>query len=477
MLNKNFLHTETELFKIPISRLIAGLLAGLFFAFCFYALLYLTRESFRFVSLTADYDLWILSDKEHSFYNLVFAFISVIFAQSVCFSFWLNRPQQFFSKQKLQRKTILNDQSTLNTYFLLWFSELAVMYGLTFGPTFQGGFYAFSFYPKYNYVFVLILLVLFLQTWNSIRRTNKKQSLKWMFCSAILCSAIAFGLSKVNLIDYRGLNNIALQKNIAYQFKLEVPASDSYDCKVESQSLMKDIYVVRNKQNEHSTPKIFIDNHEVTLNNAGATILEFQNTLQEADIYLCTYRLHIDKTIKMSFVTKIQHELMNVNALRVAYSVVPTDAELNKNYYKNFVFLTRLPGNDLMNADGDDRLKALNRFANVIEITNPETDVYTINGQPCRAEGLKKTIKACIISNSDYIVCFHINGNSVFSDYINVLTKTKAAINELRNEYALLTFRNEFVNLTDEQSHEAIKKYGYRIFDVTNEMNTGRCTE
>ena len=77
MLNRIFLNTETELFKIPKSKLIMGLFAGLFFAFCFYSFLYLTRESFRLVSLTEDYDFWILTDKEVGFYNLIFAFISV----------------------------------------------------------------------------------------------------------------------------------------------------------------------------------------------------------------------------------------------------------------------------------------------------------------------------------------------------------------------------------------------------------------
>ena len=205
MLNRNFLHTETKLFKIPKSRLIIGLLAGLFFAFCFYAFMYLTRESFRFVSLTEDYDLWILTDKEVGFYNLFFAFVSVIFAQSISFSFWFDKPQNIFSKRKFQRILIRKDQSALNTYFLFWFSELAVIYGLTFGSTYIGGFYVFSFYPKYNYIFVFIILVLFLQTWNSIRRINKKQSLKWLFISMLVVSTIAFGLSKVNLIDYKSI--------------------------------------------------------------------------------------------------------------------------------------------------------------------------------------------------------------------------------------------------------------------------------
>ena len=100
MRNSNLLHTDTELFEIPKSRLIMGLFAGLFFAFCFYAFMYLTRESFRFASLTVDYDLWILTDNEVRFYNLIFAFISVIS---------LNQSVSLFGLQK--RKIYVRNES------------------------------------------------------------------------------------------------------------------------------------------------------------------------------------------------------------------------------------------------------------------------------------------------------------------------------------------------------------------------------
>jgi hypothetical protein len=447
-----------------------GLFSGLFFAFCFYAFLYLTRESFRLVSLTEDYDLWILTDKEVSFYNLIFAFISVIFAQSICFSFWFDKPQKLFSKRKFQNITIVNDQRALNTYFLAWSSKLALVFVLFFGLTSKGGFYVFSFYPEYNYIFVLIILVLFLQTWNSIRRINKRHSLKWMFISMIIVSTIAFGLSKVNLIDYKSINNIALQKNIPLKYNLEVPESNCYEIKLENRSLTKDVYVVRNKQIENSIPQIFINNEEVTLKGLGLKILDLQSSVNENDINLCTYHMHIDKTIKMNFLNELKKEMANVNALRIAYAIVPTNAQYDKRYYKDYTFKIRLPKYDFENYTLLDRYKGLDEFENIIEIRNTNSGEFEINGITYSVGSLKQVIKEDIIRNPNYIVKFYINDNVDFSVYLSVMSKTKEAVDELRNEYSFLTYSKSFDNLNDEQTNETNKKYGFRVFEITSEM-------
>lgn len=470
MLNRSFLHTETELFNIPKSRLIMGLFAGLFFSFCFYAFMYLTREAFRFVSLTEDYDLWILTDKEVGFYNLFFAFVSVIFAQSICFSFWFDKPQNIFSKRKFQRILIGNDQSALNTYFLFWFSELAVIYGLTFGSTFIGGFYAFSFYPNYSYIFVLIILVLFLQTWNSIRRINKKQSLKWLFISMTVVSTIAFGLSKVNLIDYKSINNIALQKNIPLKYNLEVPESNCSESKFENRSLTKVIYVVRNKQTANSIPQIFVDNQEVTLNGLGLKILEFQSNKNDYDVNLCSYHLYIDKTINMKFINELKNEMANVNALKIAFAFVPPNAQYDKRYYKDYTIRIRLPKYDSESYSILDRYKGLNEFENIIEVRNTDSGEFKINGITCLVGNLKQEIKENINRKPNYVVKFYINNNVDFSVYFNLISKTKEAVDELRNEYSTLTYLKKFDDLNDEEINETVNKYGFRIFEITNEM-------
>jgi hypothetical protein len=182
----------------------------------------------------------VLSDKEVNFYNLFFAFVAVIMAQSACFAFWFDRPRRFLERGHHRNTTIVNDQRALNWYFLNWFSKLAVFFGIMFGLAFYGGFYVFSFYPDYNYLFILIVVVLFLQSWSTLRLSFKRKSLKMMLVSMIVVSAVAFGLSRINFVDYKGINQCILSKNVYHKYNLKLPEVSNYD-KVHQSSLIERI--------------------------------------------------------------------------------------------------------------------------------------------------------------------------------------------------------------------------------------------
>ena len=309
---------------------------------------------------------------------------------------------------------------------------------------------------------------MFLQTWNTMRRINKKHSLKWMIVSLIIVSTVSFGLSKVNLIDYKTLNNIALQNNIQLKYNLVVPEANCCEGKFENRSLTKVIYVVRNKQLANSTPQIFVDNQEVALNDLGLKILEFQRNLNEYEVYLCTYHLYIDKTINMKFVNELKNEMAKVNALKVAFAFVPPNARYDKRYYKNYTLRYRLAKNDSFSML--ESYKGLSDFENIIEVSNTDAGEFVVNGKPILVENLKQEMKELINRNPNYYVKFYINNNVDFSVYFNLISKTKEAVDALRNEYSTLSFSKNFDDLNDEEMSETVNKYGFRIFEITNEM-------
>ena len=187
-MKKRISFVEPIALHLPKSKLIIGLLMVLGLSFSLYSFAYIVREAFRYVSLSCDYDLWLLSDEEVKFYNLVTAFIAVIISQSFCFAFWFNRPRRFRERRHFYFVSIVNDQMALNSCFLSWFSKLALVYAITLGVAPM--FYVFSLYPDYKFVFVLLIVVLFLQSWTTIRRVFKRESLKWMLVSALLIGAL-----------------------------------------------------------------------------------------------------------------------------------------------------------------------------------------------------------------------------------------------------------------------------------------------
>jgi hypothetical protein len=227
-MQKGKLFVNQTIHHVPGFRLYLGLLTGLCFSFVFYSFMYIIRETIRIVSFPPDYPLWVLTDDEVWFYNLIFAYIALIMGQSLCFIIWFDSPRRMFDRRSFLRKKIVNDQRVYNLYFIFWFTKLALFFGLLFGHLFVGGFYVFSFYPDYNYVFIMIVIVLFLQSWNSVNHFFREGSLKRMIFSIILISLLAFSFSKINLYDYNRINKILLEKDVLHNYSVNLHESDIY---------------------------------------------------------------------------------------------------------------------------------------------------------------------------------------------------------------------------------------------------------
>lgn len=468
-LEKRFLHKEPDFIKLSRFKLIAGIALGLSFSFSLYSFLYVIREAFRITSVTKAYDLWVLTDSEVHFYNLIFACISVIIGQSIAFTFWFDRPNRFSEKRSRRKSAIVNDQRALNWYFLSWFSKLAIAFGIMFGIALQRGFYAFSFYPDYNYLFVLFVIVLYLQTWNTIRLTLKRKSLKWMLASIVVLSVVAFGLSKVNLIDYKALNQSYLAKNIHFNYKLEVPETDNFTPSWNI-GYSKDIYLVKPKSELESTESIIvIDNEEIAIENLHETILDWQSTMDPAEIPFLNVCLHIHKTTQMTLVNQVTRELIRSGILKVDYAVTPANPEYDKKFYQYDYFPMRLPH---WNTDSFHLKKVhdhLDKTPNVIEITLSGSEVF-INGYQVEKGEIQHLVKKLIPQNLDYAIKFHSNDRVDFSDYFNILSSAKGAVYELRDEYAELNYSKKYEFLDYEKKVNIKRKFPFHLFELTHEL-------
>ncbi|MDO9512221.1 MAG: hypothetical protein Q7J34_10720 [Bacteroidales bacterium] len=469
-LGNNFLHNEPKFIKITRRRLVVGILIGLGYSFAFYSFLYLIREVFRVLSVTVTYDIWILTDNEVYFYNLFFAFVSAILSQSVCFTFWVDRPKQIFGKQNLRKTSIVNDQRVLNWYFLSWFSKLAVAFGILFGLACKSSFYTFSLYPDYNYIFILIVIVLFLQTWNTMRLTFIRKSLKWMLFSTVIVSVVALCLSRVNLVDYKAINNNYLQKNIYHKYNLELPETDNYE-RLWNSSLIENIYVVKTKEQQSDSGFVIVfDNVRIPLEKLHEKIRDWQSMRDEGQISNMVYLLHIHKMVKMNFVNQIKNELSKSGVRRINYAVIPNNPEYDKRYYRDFSFPTRIAN---QNSDWIKPLgiyNGMSKHQNIIEIKQTDPGKNYINKSIVESNQICQTIKILIQRNPDYVIKFYINDSVNFSDYFNVLSSSDEAVHELRNEYSEMNYSRQFYGRDSEKQEEISDKYPLRIIELTTEI-------
>jgi len=469
--NRKVLRPNINHLEISGFRFYAGLIIGLFYSFSLYAFLYMGREVFRILSIQQNYDLWVLTDSEVNFYNLFFAFVSVIFGQSFCFTYWIYKPKKFFSRINFRRDTIVNDQRVLMWAFLSWFSKLAVVYGIMFGFSFRGGYYTFSLYPDYKYIFVLVIIVLFLQSWNTIRQTFKRTSLKWLIVSALIVSAISFGMSMINVVDYNKLNESILQKNIHHNYILELPESATYS-RSERLSLVENIYVALPKGGDKSTgPVIVIHSEEVALADLYHKINQLRLNRDDVDRKFMTFQLFIQKGIDMGYVNKLKHELSKAGHSQIGYMVTPINPKFDQKYYVHFSFKMKLPGIDSKKYSIHDAYQYFSKYKNSIEIKQLETDDCLVNDTLVELEKLKKMLKTQMQRNSNYAIKFYVNDSVDFSSYFKVLVYSKEAVNELRDQYSLSMYSRKYDELFSEDEMDDVqKKYPYRIIELSNQQ-------
>lgn len=468
-LSKCFLYKEPDFIELSRFRLIVGGILGLLYSFSFYSFLYIIRESFRILSVTEKYDLWVLTDREVNFYNLFFAFLSVIIGQSVCFIYWFDQPKKIFGIRNHRKTTIVNDQRFLHWYFLSWFSKLAVLFGLFFGFVFHGGWHVFSLYPEYNFVFILIIIVLFFQTWNTIRLTYIRKSLNWLVASIILVSVLSFGLSKINLINYNALNESILSKNIQYHYKLDLPISDIFE-RPEKLSLIEDLYIVCAKNDDfNSTPLIIAENQTISLDSLPIKINYWQSARSEAEVPYMIYRLFIHGDIRMDFINKLKNKLSNSGVSFISYGVIPSNSKYGNLYYPDVSFPVRIPNWNKNMVNPDVLRQVINSIPNNIEIKHNGKETITINCNLVEKDSFKTTVKQLIKDNPDYLIKYYFNESINFSSYLFVVSASTKAILELRTEYSEGHFSQKYGQLNFTEQNLVRDKYPIRIFEFSTE--------
>jgi len=457
-MNKLHFRTKPEFLKLSRFRLVAGILLWLLYSGVIYSFLYAMREVIRVNSLMGGGDLWVLSDEQVSFYNLFFAFLSVILSQSVCINYWFNKPNRVFEKRDYRKNAIVIDQLNLNWYFISWFSKVAVVFGLYFGM--HGSFYVFGFYPEFKYLFLLIIVVLFLQTWKTLRVVLRPKSFRWMMLIMVLFSIVSYGLSKINLIDYKELNHNILKNKVEYNYNFSLPESSSYEL-IYSSYYVKDIYLVY-KNNE---PKIVIDNKEVERNELVGIVSNWQSEYREFEIPKLRYKLHIDRSMQMKFVNHVKAELSKSGIYKIAYTVIPENRKYDKRYYKDYAFTSRIPATRSNMIPPPPQ--AIKIPKNVIEVSYKAVGEFYINSKPIKQGDVTSALKSLMSKEPDYIIEYTVDDNMVFSEYLNILIYSKNAIDQLRDEYSKQKYLQDYDSLDYDVQFEARRNFPLRVWENT----------
>ena len=453
-------------------RYIVGAVIGLFLAFSLYSLQFMTREAFRWHSISDD-DLWLLSDSEVSFYNLIFAFIAVIIGQSFCFVYWFDRPSRVFNLYPGRLRSIVHDQRFFNWYFLAWFSKVATTCGLLFGTAGLGGFYMISLYPHFNYLFVLIIVVMFLQVWNTLLLTFKKKAYKWMMVSILVVSTLSFGLSNIDIVDYKTLNEKIVNKRLDVKYHLRLPISKAYEIatfRYEAHMPIISIVKPRGDQDEDSGPILFVGNRKCDIAALPAEVERITVRLpQEVQDRMPVY-LMVDKDTPMKYVHRVTRALALADIQFLRYIVVPPEDRYDKRYYifQERTHLSKFNQSHFL-FDYEVNLEKLEKYSNKIEIQVSSVG-YKIDDLTVAQKDLAEILLLKIEDNLDYAISINFNEGLTFENYFGAISAIYQAVFSLRDEEALQKHGIDFRSLDAYYQRDArrtiMNKYPLRYIEI-----------
>lgn len=475
-LKHKYLHAYANLPAVPRGRLITGILIGLLFAFCFYAFLYVCREALRVLFfMTDDYDVLVLSDTTVNFLNYVFACIATILGQSLCFTCWFEVPFRKLGKYAPQMRAIINDQRSMNFYFLSWFSRLAYVFVLLIGSMMGGGIYVIRTFSGYQYVLILIIVVLFCHSWMNIRRLFNGKSFRWMLLSFILLSVLSLGLSRINLIDYKTINQIILSKNINYSYHLQLPEAARSERMNSESGRIATLWIAEDKNNPvDGEPVVFIK-HPGKLETCQSEQIPFdslkeyfacwnQHILEDILYDPCVIYAH--RNVKMGYINKIKRSLAELGVIRIQYAVLPPMREYDDRYYTYSAF-PLVTGRYFADTDAWQELQEeLNSAKDVSELHISETGEILVDNIKIESNDFINFIRQMIQATPDYHIKYYISDNSSYAAYIFIVSNIMQAIYQIRNNYSLATYQQKYEELEWEKEKVVRRKYPYRVIEI-----------
>ena len=203
-----FRKNKLTLQTIGKKRFYTGVTVGLVSAIIIALFFNYTRELFRYLTGSIA-DLLILNKQEFLFYNYVSSLLSSVLGLAISIAIWMNNKNHIKRKDKLYKQ-----QAVTNALFIFW---LALMVVIRIGHSMSVSLFAFkgydnelNLYGNYWYLFLLIPIVIYLQSWHTVSRIYRTK--KWMLLSFFSCLFISIFISKITSIEGDKINNAYFER-------------------------------------------------------------------------------------------------------------------------------------------------------------------------------------------------------------------------------------------------------------------------
>lgn len=188
-------------------------------------------------------------------------------------------------------------------------------------------YYDLNFYNEYWYLFVLILCVLFLQSWQALGLLLKRHYKK-MFYTFLMLSLTAIVFTQIKIINFEGyfktehLNNLYLKENI------RLPKSNSFT----SQSKWGRIFQIYVSENN----SVFLNNKEISLSELKTEVYNQSYFSQYYSPYDERFiQINADKNATMKTINSLRSIIIEYSEFKVYFGLYPSQKKYPDEYYQD----------------------------------------------------------------------------------------------------------------------------------------------
>ena len=451
-----FYDSHVDFKAISKKKIVLSILLGLISAIVIYCFFYVVRETDRMMSLDFENRPLTLTDARRNLYNLFFAAISMVLGNSIAINFLVSRPQNIFSRRNNKRNRIINDQSFLGPNFIYWFTQIWFQFGAFASEIVGSKFLDFYLLPS-----ILIIVVLYLDSWKTLILVIKKNRWKIQLIHLMFFVIATFILSRVDVVDYKSIDDSMLIKNPS----VDVPSS-LYQNNNHRNNYYDNLVFKMNFVSETEVGLFNSENEQIELYEIYSYIHKWMEDVPEEQQSKISPKLRANKNVPIKYIKEFELKVLTSGQLDIIYEITNED-ELTSRFYNSKLKhrispslqeeLPLLPGEPTRvpffnyyykELKSQDTLRI--KISNKVKIKNLEAPLNM----------LPRMLKNYI--NKSTIIEYVYDNSATYQDYINVLSAHKMAVWELRE--------TENYDEIDSQYHrnqysrdEELNKERYRI--------------
>ncbi len=454
-----FYDSSINLKSISKVKILFGVILGVTSSLIIYSFFYLLIEAFRYIDAGFSGELVVLSEENRNYYSLFFSTLSVVFGNSIAFNFVFSKPQKITHRYNSKRKRLLNDNTFLGFNFSYWFAKIGVSFGVfgmcCFGSQFLPYFKEFSF---------LLIIVLYLEALKSFSFfLRNSQRLKFIVQHVILLSIVSFGISKIELIDYRKLDKVMVENNPL----IELPKA-SYVKGEQGNNYTN--YFYKMDMDSLGDAYVYYQNRKIDIEDVMYT---FDNHIREELLPFRIVYLDANKNCSINDIKRFEKTIFQQNVRRIFYTAIPDS-------FEEFQFertgIMKNVSVDVLKLKDRKKMPPYpaNSFEGLVDERVKDTVVVSIdatimfNNKYVEKGNLKKQFKEHYSPTTLFL--YQYNSSTIYQDYINVLSAHIEVVDKIRESQQKFFNESSIHNTDDfvEEQKELRMKFPLNIGESFN---------